>query len=293
MFGGLFGLIMDESPPRFGLLSHIFNSEAEDHRKERKRILKNAKKAREQAEGEYNINHQFAKEQLAVLEDNKQTAWECVSTFVDTISEVKNINLSGYEKIPFANVNVPVSIKMEDFQKTDFTFKEHLQIKMFAELFRVESAYSFMNMINEDENLEKARQYVAQADYETEQIKTRAALLYRLGELAKTYASFINFYAQNCTEATSKLVLILDSAKQEQSKKIINKVKKLVNMTWKINFNDIDENEQRTIQVIYLMNQILYEVIKQPLISPEGDIVTEAESKIESASQAVKQLPPA
>lgn len=276
-----------------GFLDMVFNSEAKDMRNEMESIIKETQAFRESVEDEYTNNYANAKSQLEKLEYVKLNAWQGVlSVFVDKIKEIKNINLRGYDKIPFVETNMIKNIQSADFKKTEITLKEKISINMFDNLFRINTASSFFSMLNAEENLQKAKEYAAKANYETEKIKTRSVLLYRLGELVATYSSFIDLYAQSCVEATSQLVIILNNAKEEQSKSVINKIKKYFNITWKINFNDINERDQQIMQIIYLMNQILYKVIQQPLITPEGEIVNNADKQLEDARKAAKMLPP-
>lgn len=278
--------------PGFGLLSFIFNSEASDMEDEMRELLDNAKSARESAEQEYAQNRDFAESQLTQLDEVRSNAWHgVISLFLAESKNIKNVNAKEYAKTVFEETGLIEWKSMESFQKTRTTFDEWRRVEIFSKTFQIESAHSFFSMLKAEENLEKAREHAAKANYETEKIKTRADLLFRLGNLAKTYASFIEVYMPSCIEATQKLIEILREARHEQEKFFSNRAKKLFNVSWEIDFNKLDERDQRSIQIIYIMNEMLYRVIMQPLLSEGGNIVEEAEKKIELASNDVKKLP--
>lgn len=276
----------------FGLLSYIFNSEADDMEKEMEKTLKQAEDARKVAENNYNKNRDFAENEINKLEYIKSRAWDNVIwVFQEKMKEIKNVKISGYEKMPLICKDISQWNNVGGFQKTEMTSKEYVSVKVFSEMFQLNSAPAFFSMLKAEENLEKAREYAAKSNYETEQIKTRSTLLYHLGNLSKTYSSFIDIYMERCKEATIRLAEILHAGKIEQRKKIINKAKDYFNVEWQVDFDKLSDNDQRTIQVIYIMNNILYEIIKQPLLAPDGQIVQEAEKKIEQADSAMKSLP--
>lgn len=276
----------------FGLLSYIFNSEADDMEKEMEKTLKQAEDARKVAENNYNKNRDFAENEINKLEYIKSRAWDNVIwVFQEKMKEIKNVKISEYEKMPLICKDISQWNNVGGFQKTEMTSKEYVSVKVFSEMFQLNSAPAFFSMLKAEENLEKAREYAAKSNYETEQIKTRSTLLYHLGNLSKTYSSFIDIYMERCKEATIRLAEILHAGKIEQRKKIINKAKDYFNVEWQVDFDKLSDNDQRTIQVIYIMNNILYEIIKQPLLAPDGQIVQEAEKKIEQADSAMKSLP--
>ena len=276
----------------FGLLSYIFNSEADDMKKEMKKTLKQAQDARETAEYNYNNNRQYAEQEVNKLEYVKGIVWnDSICIFQEKMKELKNININVYDKMPFISKDTSQWNNMGEFQKTEMTLKEYAKVHVFSEIFQFNSAPAFFSMLKAEENLEKAREYAAESNYETEQINTRSMLLYHLGNLSKTYSSFIEIYMERCKEATIRLAEILHTAKIEQRKRIINKAKDYFNVEWQVDFNKLSDNDQRTIQVIYIMNNILYEVIKQPLISSGGQIVQEATTKIKQADNTMKSLP--
>ncbi len=276
----------------FGLLSYIFSSEADDMEEEMNKTLKRAQKAREAAERKYNKNKNFAEREVNKLESVKSIAWDnSIWIFQEKMKEIKNININGYEKIPFINYDISQWSNMQRFQKTETTFGEYAKVHLFSEMFRVNSAPAFFSMLKAEENLEKAREYAAKSNYQTEQIETRSTLLYHLGNISKTYSSFIELYMERCKEATIRLAEILHVAKIEQGKYFINKAKGLFNVDWQVDFNKLSITDQQTIQVIYIMNNILYAVIKQPLISSDGQIIQDASAKIEQADKTMKSLP--
>lgn len=276
----------------FGLLSFIFSSEANDMEDEMQELLNNARSARESAEQEYTKNRDFAEIQLRELDEVRSNAWHgVISLFLAESKNIKNVNAKEYAKNVFEETEIVEWKQMEPFHKTRTTFEEWSRVEFFSDMFKIDSAHSFFSMLKAEENLEKARAHAAKANLETERIKTRADLLFRLGNLAKTYATFIEVYMPSCIEATQRLVDILREARREQEKLILNRAKKLFNASWEIDFNKLNERDQRTIQIIYIMNKILYGIIMQPLLSTDGNIVEGAEKKLELMSDEVKKLP--
>lgn len=145
--------------------------------------------------------------------------------------------------------------------------------------------------VKADENLAKAQRDAAKANEATEKMRTMSMFLNNISEIAGNYTTFIERFSDECTKACIDMQNVYEEAYEKQKNYFFNRIRSFFGMEIKIDFDELDEKEQRVLHLNWQMIQILYGVLKAPILTQNGNIHDNAVTTIESARDAVALLP--
>lgn len=129
-----------------------------------------------------------------------------------------------------------------------------------------------------DENLAKAEAARQEAKLAAEKMNTVRDFMYKVEELSNNYMTFLTEFKK-----------IYKPLVQEMRNLIQNQSNGL-QATDKISFENLTEGQKKLLQINWLMTQVLYCVLKAPLLTRKGDIQNDASAIIESAGHVTGGL---
>ena len=129
-----------------------------------------------------------------------------------------------------------------------------------------------------DENLAKAEAARQEAKLAAEKMNTVRDFMYNVEEISNDYITFLN-----------KIKGIYKPLVQEM-RNLIQNLSNGFQPTEKISFENLTESQKKLLQINWLMTQVLYCVLKAPLLTRKGDIQNDAPIIIESAGHITDGL---
>lgn len=144
----------------------------------------------------------------------------------------------------------------------------------------------FIMAAKSEENLANARKTYSEAKHAVEQMGIMKDFLVSVENIAELYTDFISNFSNIYKSMLIELDNILNISTEKQSKKLINRIKKFFRIKFKIDFNLLSENDQKSLQVAWLLTQIYNAVLAAPILNNEGNIDENAEKVLEVATES-------
>lgn len=141
-----------------------------------------------------------------------------------------------------------------------------------------------------EENLSKANKTYSEAKNAAEKMNTLRSFLEQVENLANSYEEFIGKYRYRYESMLEQLYQISLNASEKQGKKLVNKIKSIFKIKYKINFELLENEEKQFLHVVWLATQVLNVVLSAPLLTKGGDIDNNAFSILESAEESSVKL---
>ena len=126
------------------------------------------------------------------------------------------------------------------------------------------------------EKLAKAKSDLAKVEAETKKTDMYSRVYEEIVEVLNNYSNFVSSFK-------TKYVKVLDRLKEIST--IYQK-----DDNGNINFSSLSETDQRTLHLSWLMTQLYYGVLKQPLINEEGKVIQESKTALVEAQNAYIQI---
>lgn len=126
------------------------------------------------------------------------------------------------------------------------------------------------------EKLAKAKSDLAKVEAETKKTDMYSRVYEEIVEVLNNYSNFVSSFK-------TKYVKVLDRLKEIST--IYQK-----DDNGNIDFSSLSETDQRTLHLSWLMTQLYYGVLKQPLINEEGKVIQESKTALVEAQTAYIQI---
>lgn len=148
----------------------------------------------------------------------------------------------------------------------------------------------FIMAAKSEENLAKAKEAYSEAKLAAEQMKTMTAFMNKVSSISNNYSSFINEFSKRYRTILNQMSIMYKKQLEQKEALFLNKVKKAIGMDIKIDFRHLTNEEQRLLQLAWLMTQIYYAVLSAPILTQDGNIAPKAQETLNSAKQSTQKL---
>lgn len=148
----------------------------------------------------------------------------------------------------------------------------------------------FIMAAKSEENLAKAKKTYSEAELAAEKMDTMTDFMSKVSAISGNYNNFITEFSARFTPVLSNLKNIYSISKSEQEKSLLNKIRKLFGLEIKVDYKKLTIEQQKTLQLSWLMAQIQYAVLSAPILTEDGNIDTDVHKTLESAEDAAQKL---
>ena len=122
-----------------------------------------------------------------------------------------------------------------------------------------------------EENLAKARKMHSEATEAAEKMDTMSDALKHIHKLAGDYNDFILKFSMRFRPLIDQMDVVHNNSYEKQSKSLINRIKSLFGVTFKVDFSKLTQEEQRVLHISWIMAQSLHKLLSKNLIDAEGN----------------------
>lgn len=142
-----------------------------------------------------------------------------------------------------------------------------------------------------EENLAKAENTYSQARNSAEKMDVMTDTLKNIYNIAYDYNNFIYEFSSRFKLAINSVNEIHNKHFDILSKKFLNRIKIFFGMkkSIKVSFNDLSEDEQKTLHIFWLMAQMLQSLLKQGLLDQNGNIDDKSRSLLNEGKKLLIQ----
>lgn len=142
-----------------------------------------------------------------------------------------------------------------------------------------------------EENLAKAESAYSQARNSAEKMNVMTDTLKNIYNIAYDYNNFIYEFSGRFKIVINSVNEIHNKYFEILSKRFLNRLKIFFGMrkSIKVSFNDLDENEQKTLHISWLMAQMLQSLLKQGLLDQNGNIDDKSRSLLNEGKKFLIQ----
>lgn len=148
----------------------------------------------------------------------------------------------------------------------------------------------FIMAAKSEENLASARKTYSEAKQAAEKMGTMTDFMKKVSDISKDYDGFILQFSKKYQTALVKLQDIYDRACKEQQDSFANKIKKLFGIGIKVDYEKLSVEDQKMLQTLWLMTQVLYAVLSAPLLTQNGDLDNNAYDTLKGAKETSQNL---
>lgn len=148
----------------------------------------------------------------------------------------------------------------------------------------------FLMEAKSEENLANAEKTYAEAANAAEKMDMMTDFMKGISGIAGEYADFINDYRGKFRTVLQELSAIKERGFRRQAQSRKGFFGRLFKSNSKVDFNLLSPKEQRTLQLAWLMAQVLNAVLKAPLLTQEGNMDSNAEAVLAGAKQGLLEI---
>ena len=148
----------------------------------------------------------------------------------------------------------------------------------------------FIMAAKSEENLANAKKTYSEASLAVEKMNTMTDFLKKVSDISQNYNSFINEFSERFNIVLCELQNIYASAKNEQEHDFFNRLRKLFGLETKIDYRKLTIEQQKELQLSWLMAQILYAVLSAPIMTQEGNLDNNVYETLDAAKDSSQKL---
>lgn len=148
----------------------------------------------------------------------------------------------------------------------------------------------FIMAAKSEENLANAKKTYSEAKLAAEKMDTMTDFMRKVSDISANYNSFINDFSVRFKPVLKNLKSIYSNVKAEQEKSFINKLKSLLGLEIKIDYRKLSLEQQKVLQLSWLMAQVQYAVLSAPILTQEGDLDSNVYTTLDGAKEASQKL---
>lgn len=148
----------------------------------------------------------------------------------------------------------------------------------------------FIMAAKSEENLSKAQKTYSEAKLAAEKMDTMTDFMSKVSDISNNYKSFINEFSARFNPVLNELKNIYASALSEQEKFFGNRIRKLFGMEIKVDYRKLDINQQKNLQLSWLMAQVLYAVLAAPIMTQDGNLEPSVYETLKGAKETSQKL---
>lgn len=141
-----------------------------------------------------------------------------------------------------------------------------------------------------EENLANAKKTYLEAKLAAEKMDTMTDFMCKVSDISETYNSFIKEFSNRFAPVIFDLKNIYLKVNEEQGKSLINNIKKVLGLKIKVDYKKLSIEQQKTLQLSWLMAQIQYAVLAAPILTQEGDIDDNVQKTLVEAKESFQKL---
>lgn len=128
-----------------------------------------------------------------------------------------------------------------------------------------------------DENLASAEVTAAQAETAVEKMAVMTDFMKKTASIAENYSDFLVRFRSAFYPVVNEMKYMEQRTRQKQKRMLYDSDDE------KIDFNSLTEAEQKKIHQAWLMAQIMCSVLSEPLLTPAGELASEAQTTLQNA----------
>ena len=128
-----------------------------------------------------------------------------------------------------------------------------------------------------DENLASAEATAARAETAMEKMAVMTDFMKKTASIAENYSDFLVRFRSAFYPVVNEMKYMEQRTRQKQKRMLYDSDDE------KIDFNSLTEAEQKKIHQAWLMAQIMCSVLSEPLLTPAGELASEAQTTLQNA----------
>lgn len=148
----------------------------------------------------------------------------------------------------------------------------------------------FIMSAKSEENLANAKKTYSEASLAAEKMDTMTDFMSKVSDIALNYNTFIKEFSNRFRPILQNLPAIYESSKSEQSKSFINRLRKLFGLEVKVDYRKLSIEQQKLLQLSWLMAQVQYAVLSAPILTQDGDLDENVYNTLNGAKETSQKL---
>lgn len=148
----------------------------------------------------------------------------------------------------------------------------------------------FIMAAKSEENLANAKKTYSEAKLAAEKMDTMTDFMSKVSAISENYNNFIIEFSARFAPVLSNLKNIYSISKSEQENTLLNKIKKLFGVEIKVDYKKLTIEQQKALQLSWLMAQIQYAVLAAPILTQDGNIDTNVQKTLDGAKESSQKL---
>lgn len=148
----------------------------------------------------------------------------------------------------------------------------------------------FIMAAKSEENLSAAKKTYSEAKLAAEKMDTMSDFMKKVSDISNDYNSFIIGFSEKYQLCLRQVNEMYQRAKRRQSSLLLNKIRLFLGLDFKVDYKKLLLDEQKLLQLSWLMTQVLYAVLTAPLLTQNGDLDDNVYNTLNGAKETAQNL---
>lgn len=142
------------------------------------------------------------------------------------------------------------------------------------------------------ENLANAKSGHAHARRAAEEMNSAASVLNAIQQVAEQYEEAITWADRCMTDVLDGLEQVIYTVQRREEQKLWNRIKRFFGIKVVPNYNNMLDNEKRTLHMAYQLAQVLKILLETPLLKKDGSLAPDCEAVLGNCLQRIEPMEP-